>query len=213
MDETGGLKPGQPSVGVSRQSCGAVGKQANCQVGVELAVSDGWGAAPLGGRLCLPRSWTEDPARRAEVGVPPEVRFRTKPALALELIRQARADGVPPAPGLGDCLDGDSPNFRAGLRPLQMEFFLQVSATHKAWTHSVSTPRKRVRHYLAEGVPPARTLAEIAASLSAEAWKPCCWKAADPPGVVRGVSGPPLAPRRRRTGEGLVGGGLAGGRG
>lgn len=60
VDETGWLKQGQHSVGVSHQYCGAVGKQANCQVSVELVVSDGWVAAPLGGRLYLPESWAQD---------------------------------------------------------------------------------------------------------------------------------------------------------
>ena len=51
VDETGWLKQGGHSVGVSHQYCGSVGKQANCQVSVELVVSDGMVAAPVGGRL------------------------------------------------------------------------------------------------------------------------------------------------------------------
>ena len=50
VDETGWLKQGKNSVGVAHQYCGgAVGKQANCQVSVELVVSDGSAAAPVGG--------------------------------------------------------------------------------------------------------------------------------------------------------------------
>jgi len=179
VDETGWLKQGQHSVGVSHQYCGAVGKQANCQVSVELVASDGWVAAPLGGRLYLPESWAQDEERRAEVGVPEAVKFQTKPQLGLELMRQAQADGVPPAPVLGDCVYGDSPEFRAEVRELGMEFFLQVSATHKAWTHPVPTRQKRVRHYVAAGVAPARTLAEITATFPASQWKACSWHAAD----------------------------------
>lgn len=51
VDETGCVKQGQHSVGVSHQYGGSVGKQANCQVSVELAVSDGAMASPIGGRL------------------------------------------------------------------------------------------------------------------------------------------------------------------
>jgi SRSO17 transposase len=60
VDETGWLKQGRHSVGVARQYCGAVGKRANCQVSVELVVSDGEVAAPVGGRLYLPQSWIDD---------------------------------------------------------------------------------------------------------------------------------------------------------
>ena len=179
VDETGWVKQGTHSVGVSHQYCGAVGKQANCQVSVEVVVSDGWVAAPIAGRLYLPQSWAEDPGRRAEVGVPAEVSFQTKPELTLDLVRQAQADGVPAAPLLGDAVYGDSPEFREGIRQLGMEFFLHVTPTHKAWTHPVSTQRKRTRHYLAEGVPPAQSLAEITAGFPPEQWKSCSWKAAD----------------------------------
>ena len=47
VDESGWLKQGQHSVGVSHQYCGAVGKQANCQVSVEVVVSDGGVAAQI----------------------------------------------------------------------------------------------------------------------------------------------------------------------
>src|ERR1700691_449349 len=70
VDETGWLKQGKHSVGVSHQYCGAVGKSANCQVSVELVVSEGWVAAPIAAQLYLPRSWSEDAERRAAAGVP-----------------------------------------------------------------------------------------------------------------------------------------------
>src|SRR3989441_1332671 len=101
VEEVGWVKQGQHSVGVAPQYCGAVGKQANCQVSVEVVVSDGWMAAPVGGRLYLPESWTQDGERSAAAGVPEGVEFATKPQLALAIIRQARHDGVPPAPVLG----------------------------------------------------------------------------------------------------------------
>ena len=47
VDETGWVKQGDKSVGVSHQYCGAVGKRASCQVSVEVVVSDGEIAAPV----------------------------------------------------------------------------------------------------------------------------------------------------------------------
>src|SRR5271166_6272199 len=118
VDETGWLKQGKNSVGVAHQYCGAVGKQANCQVSVELVVSDGFVAAPVGGRLYLPQSWIDDPQRCAKAGVPPDVGFATKNEIALTLIEQALADQVVPAPVLGDAAYGNSFAFRAHLREL-----------------------------------------------------------------------------------------------
>jgi len=100
VDETGWLKQGRKSVGVSHQYCGAVGKQANCQISVEVVVSDGAIAAPVAGRLYLPAGWTEDRPRCDEAGVPGEIQFQSKPAIALDLLRQVARDGVSPAPVL-----------------------------------------------------------------------------------------------------------------
>jgi len=178
VDETGWLKQGQHSVGVSHQYCGAAGKSANCQVSVELVVSEGWVAAPIAAQLYLPKSWSEDIRRRAEAGVPEEIVFRTKSELALQLIEQAHADGVSAAPVLGDSAYGDSAEFRQGIRGLGMEFFLQVEPTHKAWTEPVALERKRSRYALASNVPAARTLGEIVAGFPLQQWKPCGWKTA-----------------------------------
>lgn len=172
VDETGWLKQGQHSVGVSHQYCGSVGKQANCQVSVELVVSDGRIAAPIGGRLYLPESWTKDQARCARAGVPEAITFATKPRLALQLIREALTDGVAPAPVLGDAAYGDNAEFRAGLRELGLEFFLQVDATkHKGWGFAVATELKRVRRHPRADAPPSQTLAQIAAGIPPAQWQ------------------------------------------
>lgn len=179
VDETGWLKQGQHSVGVAHQYCGSVGKQTNCQVSVEVVVSDGWVAAPVAGRLYLPERWTQDPARCARAGVPAEIAFATKPTLALQLIREALADGVAPAPVLGDAAYGDNAEFRADLRQLGLEFLLQVDATkHKGWSFEVPTQVKWVRRHPASDAPASQTLAQIAAGIPAQAWKPARWKTA-----------------------------------
>src|ERR1035441_6897678 len=176
VDETGWVKQGSHSVGVSHQYCGAVGKQANCQVSVEAVVSDGWIAAPVGGRLYLPESWTKDRERCQAAGVPEEVEFATKPELALEMLRQARHDSVAPAPVLGDSAYGNNTEFRAGVRALDMEFFLQVEGSAlKGWDHEVRTEVKRVRRHVCEGEPPAATLAELTGRIPEDEWKKCSW--------------------------------------
>jgi SRSO17 transposase len=176
VDETGWIKQGKESVGVSPQYCGAVGKKANCQVSVEVAVTDGWVAAPIGGRLYLPKSWTDDRERCMRSRVPDDVEFATKPMLAIGIIKDALRDNVPAAPVLGDAVYGDNSEFRSALRGLKLEFFLQVDASkHKGWNHEVNTEVKRVRRHISADAPPAKTLAEIGRDLPRKAWKTCSW--------------------------------------
>ncbi len=180
VDETGWLKQGRHSVGVGHQYCGAVGKTANCQVSVEVAVSSGCVAAPVAAQLYLPKSWTEDRKRCRAAGVPDEVVFATKPQIALQLIRQALEDGVAAAPVLGDAIYGDSGAFRGGLRRLGMEFFLQVTpSSHMGWAYEVETVMKRTRRHVAKTAKPPKTLQELAAGIAPRKWKHCQWTAAD----------------------------------
>jgi SRSO17 transposase len=180
VDETGWLKQGKHSVGVAHQYCGAVGKSANCQVNVQVAVSDGQVAVPVGARLYLPESWTEDRARCQAAGVPDEVSFATKPQIALELLRQVAASPIVKAPVLADSAYGNNGDFRAGLRALNLEFFLQIDPRQlTGWTQPVALEAKRTRWHVREGEPLVRPLAELFASATSVRWHPCSWKAAD----------------------------------
>ena len=179
VDETGWLKQGKKSVGVSHQYCGAVGKQANCQVSVEVVVSDGEIAAPVAGRLYLPENWTIDAARCMAAGVPPEVKFQTKPAMALELIGEVLASGVSRAPVLGDEVYGAASELRRGLRKLELEYFLNAGGDLLAWTRPVKTRRARTHWDVAEGQPPAVSLAALIRTLHGKQWHPVAWRAAD----------------------------------
>jgi SRSO17 transposase len=95
VDDTGLGKKGTHSGGVTRQSCGQVGKQENCRVAVSLSVSTERASLPIAWRLYLPEVWAKDGKRRKQTGVPAEVRFQTKPALALEQIRTAVKREIP----------------------------------------------------------------------------------------------------------------------
>src|SRR6516225_8796278 len=95
VDDTGFPKKGTHSVGVARQYCGQIGKQDNCQVAVSLSIATEHASLPIAWQLYLPEIWAEDKERRKEAGVPKEISFQTKPAIALEQIRKAVRDGVP----------------------------------------------------------------------------------------------------------------------
>ena len=126
-------KKGRHSVGVARQYCGQVGKQDNCQVAVSLSVATHQGSLPVAYRLYLPKEWADDPARRAIAGVPDEVRFQTKPEIALQQLRQALADGVPPGVALMDPAYGNDSKLRAGISELGLTYVAGIMSTTMVW--------------------------------------------------------------------------------
>src|SRR5947199_6871560 len=95
VDDTGMPKKGRQSVGVTRQYCGVLGKQDNCQVAVSVSGGHGRASVSVAYRLYLPEAWAQDRRRRRTAGVPEAVEFRTKWQIALEQMAQLTAEGVP----------------------------------------------------------------------------------------------------------------------
>jgi SRSO17 transposase len=179
VDESGIPKCGDKSVGVARQYCGATGKIDNCQVAVYLAYAGPGGHTLLDERLYLPEDeWAQDAARRKEAGVPEDVVFRTKPELALELIRHVgpkiRHGWVTFDEGYGK-----DPEFLGGLEELGERYIGEVPKTCRGWLRrpEVLEPgagrrgRRRIKPRVAPGQPEPQTVEAIAAALPAGAWK------------------------------------------
>ena len=95
VEDTGLVKKGLNSVGVSRQYCGQVGKAENCRVAVSLSVSTERASLPIAWRLYLPEVWAKDGTGRKATAVPAEIRFQPNPAIALEQIRTAVKREIP----------------------------------------------------------------------------------------------------------------------
>jgi SRSO17 transposase len=128
IDDTGLPKQGRHSAGVGHQYCGALGKQANCQVATSLHYVGPRGHSPLAMRLYLPRKWVDDTDRLDKAGVPAEARaMRTKGGLALELIDRVRAEGVPGRLVVADAGYGISQPLRDGLSARGLHYIVGVT--------------------------------------------------------------------------------------
>ena len=121
-------KHGAASVGVQRQWCGRLGKVENCQVGVYLAYVSRADHALVDVRLYLPETWAADKNRRKQAGVPRGVRFRTRHALALEML-DASGPVLPHAWVAGDDEMGRPSAFRQALRDRKEQYLLAVPSS------------------------------------------------------------------------------------
>jgi len=126
MDETGFIKKGDKSVGVQRQYSGTAGRVENCQIGVFLTYTSVFGHVLLDRELYLPKSWTQDPERCREADVPEDVKFVTKPELAIKMIKRALDAGLTIAWFAGDSVYGSSRPLRTFLESRQKAYTLAV---------------------------------------------------------------------------------------
>ena len=129
FDDTGFLKQGSHSVGVQPQYTGTAGKVANCQTAVSLTVATQRCHLPVDIQLYLPQCWTDDPVRRQEARIPPEIGFATKPQIALAMAQRARGAGIPAGTVLADSAFGDSGEFRHGIRDLELHYAAGIHLT------------------------------------------------------------------------------------
>lgn len=136
VDETGDLKKGMGTVGVQRQYTGTAGRIENSQVAVCLAYSTPLGHAAIDRELYVPHSWTEDTARCRAAGIPDDVSFATKPALAVRMITRALDVGVPASWVAGDEAYGANPHLRTALEKRQVGYVLAVARDHQIVTRA-----------------------------------------------------------------------------
>jgi SRSO17 transposase len=184
VDDTGFVKKGIHSVGVTRQYCGQVGKQENCRVGVSLSVCTAEASLPIAWRLYLPEVWAQDKKRRKATGVPPEIRFQTKPEIALQQIRTAVDREITTAPVLADAAYGNDTKFREGITQLGLLYVLGVQSSMSVWRagqeplpkrkwKGIGRPTKLLRRNREHAPISAR---ELAMSLPSSGWKNVSWR-------------------------------------
>jgi len=182
FDETGYQKKGDDSIGVAKQYCGTLGKVENCQVGVFAAYASPYGYALLDKRLFIPEQWfSEDYAlRRKKCELPEDITFKTKPQLAVEMLKEISGQAqIPFKWVLADSVYGNSPEFIEAVEEYpHLHYFVSVPSDTLCW---LDVPITRIKEYKYKGQLRKKTvldsaeknpitLASLAKSLSSFYW-------------------------------------------
>jgi len=125
FDPSGFPKQGKKSVGVARQWCGRLCKVENCQMAVYMAYVSRLGHVLVNERLYLSTEWTKSRTRCNAAGVPKQVRFQTRHALALEMLTE-QGHLLPHAWVAGDDEMGKNGQFRRDLHERGEQYLLAV---------------------------------------------------------------------------------------
>ena len=184
IDDTGFPKKGRHSVGVTRQYCGQLGKQDNCQVAVTLSITNHSASLPVAYRLYLPEDWAADPERRNKAGVPPTISFATKPAIALEQIRAACVAGIARGVVLMDAGYGADTSLRTEITALGLAYAAGIQPNTTVWPQGKGPlPPK---NQSGRGRPPSRVRRDaehqpvqakaLALGLPQAAWETITWR-------------------------------------
>lgn len=144
IDDSGHPKSGDKTAGVQRQWCGNSGKIDNCVVTVHLSYAsfDTPFRTMLDSDLFLPEHGWDDPDRRAEAGIPDDVRYRPKYDIALEQVRRALANGLSFGWLTADEWYASCPAFLAGLEALGQRYVVEIRRNFHGW---FCDPRSQTR--------------------------------------------------------------------
>ena len=124
------VKRGDNAVGVDKQYVHHLGRTQNCQIGVFLAYGAGHVSSLVDAALYMPHAWIDNAPRRDKAGVPDCLGYQPRSALALTLLRQARAAGHLPGSWVTTWHgEGFEPDLRARLDADAWRYLLPVSMT------------------------------------------------------------------------------------
>jgi len=127
IDETSQVKQGERTAGVKRHYLGCAGKVANGITTVHLAYArEGTGQALIAARQWIPREHLEDPGRRKIMGLPPDLAFRTKGQLAIDLLGEVLTDGIQLDFACGDEVYGSCTQLREFCEARGLAYVLRV---------------------------------------------------------------------------------------
>ena len=175
-------KQGTHSVGVARQWCGALGKVANCQASVVACYASTHGYTLVDRRLYLHKDWFT-PAYRArweKCGIPDDLPFRTRRALAAELAATLHTRQVLPFRWVTcDEAFGQNPAFLDAIAALELSYLAEVPHDTRVWLQRPPTavPSRgtrgpaATRERLTPDAPPPERVAALAAQVPRSQWQ------------------------------------------
>jgi SRSO17 transposase len=132
-------------------------------------------------RLYLPEEWAKDRQRRRQAEVRETIAFQTKPQIALEQIKAARAAGVPEGVVLMDAGYGNDSQLRIQLTTLGLRYAAVIGPNTAVWPpgagplagKGIGRPPKLLRRDARHQPISAKALA---LNLPREAWQTISWR-------------------------------------
>jgi SRSO17 transposase len=193
IDDTGFVKDGRSSPGVTRQYSGTLGKIGNCQIAVSIQAATDQASCALNWRLFIPGAWDDALAdtnegadlialKREKARIPDTVRHVEKWRMGLEMVDELATWGVTPPAFAGDAGYGNATGFRRGLTQRGIPYILSV--THTTTAHPADAVPTRGQSTSGRGRPrtytypdPAKDLKQIALDAGRDAFTPVTWRA------------------------------------
>jgi hypothetical protein len=132
LDETGQAKKGMATAGVKRQHMGCADGVANGINTVHLSyVRERTGHALIGARQWIPREHIDDPVACEVMGLAPELAFRTKGQLAIDIATDALADDIELDFVAGGEVYGNCPELREFCEACGQAYVLRVPSNFR----------------------------------------------------------------------------------
>ncbi|MBT1517603.1 IS701 family transposase, partial [Bradyrhizobium sp. SRL28] len=135
-------------------------------------------------RLYLPKEWVTDRTRRRKAGVPKEITFKTKPAIALDHLRWACAAGLPRGVVLMDAGYGTDTALRGDITALGLSYVAGILPQTSVWTPG--TGPRPPKKWSGNGRPPKLlrrdskhrpiSAKKLAIGLRSHAWHKITWR-------------------------------------
>ena len=151
---------------------------------MSFSVANEHASLPIAFRLYLPRIGRPMQFAGPEAGVPEDVVFKTKPQIALDQIRAARAEGVAEGGVLADGGYGINTAFRTALTGMGLTYVVGVQSSARLWPPGAGPLPPKA--WTGQGRPPTlmrrdaqnqpQSAEQLAKSLPADAWRDVAWR-------------------------------------